>query len=221
MIDNSKHIVSSYDKILNHIDELLAATHETMVTQLTMTLSAFANRDLAMAQKVIAEDKKINIFDNAINTACMLLLIKQPMAYDLRYALMAIAVSSNLERMGDNIRNVARLLDKIDNADTSIEALVQRMGEILITMITDMSVALSSQNDTLANDIFLRDKTVDDLYQQICFDTLNVMKTHPQYLDSYANYLFIARYLERVGDHCCNISEHLHFLVTGERHRYG
>ena len=151
-----------------------------------------------------------------------LLVLKQPMARDLRYIYALGFIALELERIGDYAVNIAEETIKICQ-DEYIKDLIDipKMYEECKKMILEVKESLENENEDLAREIALQDDKIDSLYNRVQEDCLRVMNANPQTINQGVNLLFIGRYLERIGDHITNICEMIIFAINGEMTEIG
>jgi phosphate transport system protein len=177
------------------------------------------NRDIEMAQKVIDMDNEIDALDHSIEENCMrLLALQQPMARDLRLIISVLKMSIDLERMGDLALEIA-VITKMTASVPPIKPLIDipRMSEICQDMIKNTMIAFENKDVELAKQVARRDDEIDMLFDQVRRELISYMIEDPKKITGAQHLTFVARYLERIGDHITNLSESVVFMVTGER----
>ncbi len=177
------------------------------------------NRDVEMAQKVIDMDKDIDAIDHSIEENCMrLLALQQPMARDLRLIISVLKMAIDLERMGDLALEIA-IITKMTSSVPPVKPLIDipRMSEICQEMLKDTMNAFENKDAELAKQVANRDNEVDALFDQIRRELITIMIEDPKKITGAQHLTFVARYLERIGDHITNLCENVVFMVTGER----
>jgi phosphate transport system protein len=177
------------------------------------------NRDVGMAQKVIDMDNEIDAIDHSIEENCMrLLALQQPMARDLRLIISVLKMSIDLERMGDLALEIA-VITKITANVAPVKPLIDipRMSEICQEMLKNTMSAFENKDVELAKQVAKRDDEIDMLFDQIRRELITIMIEDPKKLSGAQHLTFVARYLERIGDHITNLCENVVFMVTGER----
>ncbi|KAF1086713.1 hypothetical protein SPSYN_00432 [Sporotomaculum syntrophicum] len=190
-----------------------------------MTAAALEYQDLEMAEKVVVEDDNIDQLQLAIENRCFsLLALQQPMARDLRFIGTALKINTDLERMGDYARNISKIMLKI-GSEPLIKPMVDlpRMAKLTRQMVSENLTAFVQQDRALALKAAGHDHEINKLYKNtftelaalITRDTNTSTVTQSVYL------MFIARYLERIGDHATNLSEWIIYMITGERLELG
>ena len=196
---------------------------EECVSILDLSVECMLKQDIEGCKKVIKQDDKIDELREYIRDRSIeLLVLKQPMARDLRYIYAIGFIALELERIGDYAVNIAEETIKICQ-DEYIKDLIDipKMYEECKKMILEVKESLENENEDLAREIALQDDKIDSLYNRVQEDCLRVMNANPQTINQGVNLLFIGRYLERIGDHITNICEMIIFAINGEMTEIG
>lgn len=196
---------------------------EECVSILDLSVECMLKQDIEGCKKVIKQDDKIDELREYIRDRSIeLLVLKQPMARDLRYIYALGFIALELERIGDYAVNIAEETIKICQ-DEYIKDLIDipKMYEECKKMILEVKESLENENEDLAREIALQDDKIDSLYNRVQEDCLSVMNANPQTINQGVNLLFIGRYLERIGDHITNICEMIIFAINGEMTEIG
>ena len=196
---------------------------EECVSILDLSVECMLKQDIEGCKKVIKQDDKIDELREYIRDRSIeLLVLKQPMARDLRYIYALGFIALELERIGDDAVNIAEETIKICQ-DEYIKDLIDipKMYEECKKMILEVKESLENENEDLAREIALQDDKIDSLYNRVQEDCLRVMNANPQTINQGVNLLFIGRYLERIGDHITNICEMIIFAINGEMTEIG
>lgn len=213
------HIRSRFDKDLQRIQSLVVGMAGLVGEQIADVTQALGDNDAAFAKTLIAKDAKINRLESKIDAfAVRLIALRQPMAADLRHAIVPIKISGELERIGDHAKAIALRATKMlapDTPATPLETLTE-MGTITGEMLKDGLRSYVEQNADLALDVHQRDKDVDVLHATLIRDVLKLMNADSGNTETYMHVLFIAKSFERIGDYICNLTEQVYFLVHGE-----
>ena len=191
---------------------------EECVSILDLSVECMLKQDIEGCKKVIKQDDKIDELREYIRDRSIeLLVLKQPMARDLRYIYALGFIALELERIGDYAVNIAEETIKICQ-DEYIKDLIDipKMYEECKKMILEVKESLENENEDLAREIALQDDKIDSLYNRVQEDCLRVMNANPQTINQGVNLLFIGRSLERIGDHITNICEKIIYAVKGE-----
>jgi phosphate transport system protein len=213
-----EHTVRAYDEELDAITAELARMGGLAETEVIDAVRAIAKRDIALAQTVIARDTKLDDLEVDIERkAIRLIAIRQPVADDLRRTVAAMKISMNLERCGDLAKNIAKRALVIASAEpiTPLARSIERMGQLVASRLKDVLDAVASRDVERAIAVWSRDREVDEHYDSIFRELLTYMMGDPRTIAACAHLLFVAKNLERIGDHATNIAEVLHYEITG------
>ena len=209
----------AYHKDLHRLKEDIVNMGNLVGNAIGESVLSLKNRDVEMAQKVIDMDNEIDALDHEIEENCMrLLALQQPMARDLRLIISVLKMSIDLERIGDLSLEIAVITKMTANVPL-VKPLIDipRMSEICQEMIKDCMKAFENKDAELAKQIARRDDEIDALFDQIRRELITIMIEEPKKITGAQHLTFVARYLERIGDHITNLCESVVFMVTGER----
>ncbi len=209
----------AYHKDLHRLKEEILNMGNLVIKAIGNSVLSLKNRDVEMAQKVIDMDREIDALDREIEDNCMrLLALQQPMARDLRLIISVLKMSIDLERMGDLSLEIAAITKMTANVPL-VKPLVDlpRMTEICQEMIRDCMNAFENKDVELARKTAKRDDEIDALFDQIRRELITIMIEDPKKITGSQHLTFVARYLERIGDHITNLCESVVFMLTGER----
>lgn len=182
-------------------------------------ITALVNHDAELAQEVIDGDEDIDDLLIAIESQCVkLIATEQPVAKDLRLIFTALKISTDLERMADYAVDIAKIAIRLAD-EVYIKPLIDipRMADLAIDMVQNSLEAYVKQDALTAEKISRRDDIIDGLYKQIFRELLTYMIEDPKNINQATYFIFVARSLERIGDHATNLCEWIIYLVTGER----
>ena len=186
--------------------------------QLEDSVHALYQADTTLAKEVIEADKNLDKIDHEINeTAILLIARQQPVASDLRKLIVAIRLSTDLERMADNAKNIARSTTHLgENHGMEIPKSLADMRDVALRMI-DLAISAYEQEDiSLAKKLSELDDSIDTMYSNGLQSLLEETATNPQKIQFIMQIAFSGRYIERFGDHITNIAESIMYLVKGE-----
>ncbi|UOQ86014.1 phosphate signaling complex protein PhoU [Gracilibacillus salinarum] len=205
---------SELEKVEALIIELARKTKE----QLRSAVEALHSSDTEKAREIIEADRELDKLDFKINeTAILLIARQQPVATDLRRLVVAIRISSDLERMADNAKNVAKSAIHLgEDHGIDIHSSIKEMQEIAIKMIDLAISAYENEDITLARKLADLDDIIDSMYSSMLRELLEETATNPQKIQHIMQMAFSGRYVERIGDHATNIGEDVMYLVKGE-----
>jgi len=214
----SDHIVKAYDEDLAALKLMLAQMGGLAEQQLDDAIDALARRDTALADRVIQNDEKIDALEHQIEEKAILTIAKrQPMARDLREIMVAIRVSSDLERIGDLAKNTAKRTHAISEAlPRKLMTGVTRMGRLAQEELKNILDAYARSDADKAMEVWRADEDLDALYNSIFRELLTYMMEDPRNISLCTHLLFGAKNMERIGDHATNIAENIHYLVHGK-----
>ena len=212
------HIVKSFGEELERIDLLIVEMGGLVETQLALAIHALIRRDTELANQVRDSDARIDDLEREVNERIVrMLALRQPMAGDLRVAIAALKISNDLERIGDYAKNVAkRSLVLVQSPAMSSTLTISRMGTLVQSMIKSVMDAYVARDAAGAEEVRLADQEVDQLHTSMFRELLTYMMEDPRNITPCTHLLFIAKNIERMGDHATNIAEQVHFLVVGQ-----
>lgn len=209
---------AAFERDLQQLKEGVVRMGERAGEAIHGAVEALRARDVAAAERIIAEDDAIDALHMDLEQRCMrLLATQQPMAGDLRTIASVFAITIDLERMADHAEGVSRAVKRLA-AEPLVKPLVDipQMDEILQGMLHDALRALQMENAELARQTAAQDDAIDRLRNRVLHDLLEIMIHDPQTVPRALELLIVARHLERAADHVTNICERIVYIVTGE-----
>jgi phosphate transport system protein len=216
---NPPHTVASFDADLQLLAGLVAEMGTRAGRALAEATRALTERNVQLAQQVIASDRGLDLLQHQIEEKAVTTLARrQPMAVDLREIVSAMRVAGDLERVGDLAKNVAKRVIAIGeqpspiNLATGLSTLSERVGQQLSAVIK----AYADRDDAAALEVWRADGAIDGLFTSLFRELLTYMMEDPRSIGFCTHLLFCAKNLERVGDHATNIAETAHYVITGE-----
>jgi phosphate transport system protein len=215
----TEHTVKAYDEELDHLSAEVARMGGLAEAEVADALDTIVRRDLALAQTVIERDVKLDILNTEIERmAIRMIALRQPVALDLRRTVAAMKIAANLERCGDLAKNIAKRGVVLAESEplTPLTRSIERMGKLVTGRLRDVLDAYTSSDVERAVAVWTRDDEVDEHYDSIFRELLTYMMGDPRTITACAHLLFIAKNLERLGDHATNIAEIVHYQITGE-----
>jgi phosphate transport system protein len=213
------HIVHSFDVELNTLRRSIAEMGGTAERMLVEATSALVRDDAALAQTVIAADRRLDDLQRDIEERAVLTIARrQPLAVDLREIVSALRIAGDLERAGDLAKNTAkRVIAMTGNMHPKRVVLgVQHMSDLALGQLKDVLDAYAGNDTALAVAVWTRDGAIDALNNSLFRELLTYMMEDPRSISFCTHLLFCAKNIERIGDHTTNIAETIHYLVTGE-----
>jgi phosphate transport system protein len=216
---SSEHTIRAYDEELEALTAELSRMGGLAEVEVADAIRAIGRRDVALAQAVIGRDARLDEIEADIERrAIRLIALRQPVADDLRRTVAALKISMNLERCGDLAKNIAKRALVIAESDplTPLTRSIERMGELVAARLKDVLDAFAARDIDRARAVWQRDEEVDEHYDSIFRELLTYMMGDPRTIASCAHLLFVAKNLERIGDHATNIAEIIIYEITGE-----
>ena len=215
-----QHIASAFDRDLEAIQAQIMKMGGLVETAILEGANSLETRDEELAEKVRGADKAIDALEELINEeAARVIALRAPTAIDLRLILSVIKISANLERIGDYAKNMAKrtgVLAQMAPVDDSAGAL-RRMAKEVGVMLKDALDAYIQRDAELALDVIARDRDVDQMYNALFREFLTFMMEDPRNITACMHLHFIAKNVERMGDHVTSIAEQVVYLVTGDK----
>ena len=215
---NDQHIASAFDRDLQDIQAQIMKMGGLVEMAILDAADALASRDQEKAEEVRAKDKAVDLLEEQINDdAAQLIALRAPTAIDLRLVLSVLKISANLERIGDYAKNMAKRTSVLAQLPAIEEAHVslRRMAREVQLMLKDALDAYIQRDATLAMDVIDRDRDIDQLYNALFREFLTFMLEDPRNISACMHLHFIAKNIERMGDHVTSIAEQVVYLVTG------
>lgn len=212
------HTLKAFDEDLDRLRALISQMGGFAEHAIRESMRCLVQRDLEGAERVIENDKKLDALEmETERNAVQLIALRAPMAGDLRDVVAALKISSVVERIGDYAKNIAKRVRLLERSD-QIEAfsLLPEMARIATEMVADVLNAFVDRDADAALRVCARDRVVDDFYNSVFRTLLTFMMENPHNISQSTHLLFIAKNLERVGDHATNIAEMVYYAATGQ-----
>ena len=213
-----QHTVKAFDDDITRLRGLIAEMGGLAEGAVQNAMDALINGDDDLAGRIIADDKKIDLLESEVDKlAVRIIALRAPMADDLREVIAALKIAGVVERIGDYSKAIAKASREIDTQRKQFEplTLLPAMAEIAGEMVHDVLTAYAARDAELAVEVIRTDKRVDAFYNSIFRNLVSHMVENPSTITSAAQLLFVARNLERIGDHATNVAEMVHFAATG------
>ena len=214
----SEHIVSSYEGQLKTLHSTVLKMGALCESQFSNSIIALLKKDEELIDKIIGKDERIDELEKKVDDQVVnLITLRQPMAIDLRETVSAMRIAAELERIGDLAKNIVKRVKyiKVDlnNADFS---LIKTASELVQNNLKKTLDCYSKKDEQLALSVWNSDKEIDVIINKLLEDFLNNMKKEKKNIESLTHLLFVAKNIERIGDHSTNICEYVYFLIKGE-----
>jgi phosphate transport system protein len=216
---DSRHIVQSYEQELEALSAKVGEMGRLAGRMLFQAVTALVTGDKALAGQVVDADLGMNRFEDEIEDRVIVMIAKrQPLAVDLRQIVTAIRVASDLERIGDLAKNIAKRVSSIDEDSRLRQTAlgVQHLAKIAIEQLEDVIASYASKDIENAAKVLARDGELDALYTSLFRELLTYMIENPRNITMGIHLLFCAKNVERAGDHVKNVAETVHYVSTGK-----
>lgn len=213
------HTVSAFDTEIGQLRGLVAQMGGLAEQAVGHAMTALARGDLDLASEVAAADRAIDALEAEVErTAVRIIALRAPMADDLREVVAAMKIAGVVERIGDYAKNIARRVPLIES-EHRIEPVstLPAMARMAQEMVHDALDAFAARDPDAALDVRRRDRALDDFYDSIFRTLVTYMVENPRTISQVAHLLFVAKNLERVGDHATNVAEMVYFAAAGTR----
>ena len=213
----AEHTVKAFDEDMTRLRGLVAEMGGLAELSIAEAMDALLTGDEVLAAGVIARDKRIDLLESEVDRLSVrVLALRAPMADDLREVIAALKIAGVIERIGDYAKNIAKRVGHIEGRKRLEPlTLLPMMNEMAGDMVHDVLTAYAARDPVAAAEIVQRDAKVDALYDSIFRNFVSYMVENPATISSVAQLMFVARNIERIGDHATNIAEMVHFAATG------
>lgn len=212
------HIVTSYSDDLEALSSDVLRMGGLVEAMVSDACNAAAMLAIESAESVVLRDREVDALEADIERRiATILALRQPMAKDLREVLAALKIANDLERVGDLAKNIAKRTKSLADANaTDVLKGLQRMGHAVSNQLADVLDAYRNRDPEQAVRVWNGDEDIDQLYNSYFREVLTYMMEDPRTIGAGANILFMAKNVERIGDHATNIAELVYFFVTGD-----
>ncbi len=213
-----EHTVKAFDDEIGALRGLIAEMGGLAEVGIAQSVEALVKRDNDLAAEVIRNDARLDALEVEVDRlAVRIIALRAPMADDLRDVISALKISGIIERIGDYAKNIAKRIGEVEGrAKIEPLTLIPTMAEIAQSMVKDVLDAYAARDAQLAVEVVDRDAKVDEFYNSIFRNLVAHMMENPATISSAAQLLFVARNLERIGDHATNVAELVYYAATGE-----
>ena len=211
------HTLKAFDDDLNRLRASIAEMGGLAEAAISTAMRALAERDSEGARLVVDGDKRLDAMEAEIESlAVRIIALRAPMADDLREVVAALKIAGVVERIGDYAKNIAKRVPAIEeSSNLKPLSLLPEMGRIVAEMVRTALDAFVARDSAKAGQVCERDRAVDDFYNSIFRTLLTFMMESPNNITAATHLLFVAKNLERIGDHATNIAEMVYFAATG------
>lgn len=215
----NQHTVKAYGDELNQLTAEVARMGGLAEAQVADAVESVARRDIALARAVVERDAKVDAMHRDIEKkAIRLIALRQPVASDLRKTLAAMKLAVDLERTGDLAKNIAKRALSLAETEPMqpLTRSIERMGKLVSMRLRDVLDAYTASEIDRALAVWASDDEVDEHYNALFRELLTYMMGDPRTISACTHLLFMAKNLERIGDHATNIAEVIHYEITGD-----
>jgi len=218
MQQQTGHTLKAFDEDMERLRALIGEMGDLAQEAIREAMRCLAERDIEGALRVVTRDKEIDALEvETDRRVVQLIALRAPMAGDLRDAVAALKISGVVERIGDYAKNIAKRVPLLSSgSEVESVSLLPEMARIATEMVTDVLRAFVDRDAEAAVRVCERDAAVDDFYDSIFRALLTHMMENPHNIGQSAHLLFVAKNLERVGDHATNIAEMVYYAATGD-----
>ena len=213
----SEHTVKAFDDDIGQLRGLIAEMGGLAEQAIRAAIEALQRHDLEAAARIVAEDKKIDALEMQVEQlAVRIIALRAPMAVDLREVVAALKIAGVVERIGDYAKNIAKRVPLIDShGEIEPLSVLPAMATLAAALVHDVLDAFAARDADAAVSVCERDKAVDDFYNSLFRVLVTHMMENPKTIGQVAHLLFVAKNLERVGDHATNVAELVYYAATG------
>lgn len=214
----STHIVAAFDEDLIQIQAKISEMGGLTEEMLSKSLQSVQNRDASLAQEVVERDEAVDHMENEIEEAVIrVIALRQPVAKDLRVLIAALKIAATLERIGDLSKNIAKRAVPLSAArPIRLTSSIGRMGRETLSQLSVVLNAHASRDVDAAVQVWNQDYEIDEMYNALFREVVTYMVEDSRLIGVGAQLMFIAKNLERIGDHSTQISEMVYYIVKGE-----
>ena len=220
MATGHEHTVKAFDEDIKHLRALISQMGGLAEEAISDAMTALERGDVALAKQVRAKDKAIDAIEAEVEKlAVRVIALRAPMADDLRDCVAALKIAGVVERIGDYAKNIAKRVPLIHTSGSDrIEAIsvIPAMAQLASEMVHEVLDAFSARDAEGAIRVIERDNRLDDFYDSIFRTLVTYMVENPRTVSEVAHLLFVAKNIERIGDHATNVAEMVYFAATGQ-----
>lgn len=213
---------SRFDKELDLLNKELIEMGNLIESSIKVAITALDEQNIELAKRVIENDKEIDDMERSIEQRCLRLLIQhQPVAKDLRFISAALKMITDMERIGDQAADISEISIRLAE-ETYLKELIHipQMAEATIKMVKNSIDSFVNRDIILVKKVIAYDDIVDELFDIIKNELVELIIQDINYKEQSIDFLMIAKYLERIGDHAQNIAEWVYFAITGEHYTW-
>ena len=212
------HTLKAFDEDITRLRGIIAEMGGLAELAIQEAMQALVTGDKELGRRIVERDKKLDKLESEVDAlAVRVIALRAPMADDLREIIAALKIGGVVERIGDYAKNIAKRVGRIEGRHRFEPlTLLPAMAEMAAEMVHDVLTAYAARDAVLAREVIVRDDKLDAFYDSIFRTLVSYMVENPATISSVAQLLFVARNIERIGDHATNVAEMVHFAATGE-----
>ena len=215
----AEHTIKAFDEEMDKLRGLIAEMGGRAESAIEKAMLALQRNDKDLAAQVVADDKRIDAIEAEVEKlAIEVIALRAPMANDLRDIIAALKIVGVVERIGDYAKNIAKRVPMVAANQHMLEpvSLLPSMGQVASEMVHDVLNAFAARDADLALAVVERDTVVDDFYNSVFRALVTFMVENPKTISECAHLLFVAKNIERIGDHATNVAEMVYYAATGQ-----
>ena len=216
----AEHTIKAFDEEIDKLRGLIAEMGGRAEAAIESAMVALQRQDKTLAAQVVADDKRIDAIEAEVEKLVIqVIALRAPMANDLRDVIAALKIVGVVERIGDYAKNIAKRVPMIAANQRTLEpvSLLPSMGQVAAEMVHDALNAFAARDADLALAVIERDTVVDDFYNSVFRTLVTFMVENPKTISECAHLLFVAKNIERIGDHATNIAETVFYMIEGQQ----
>ncbi|OYX76935.1 MAG: phosphate transport system regulatory protein PhoU [Sphingomonadales bacterium 32-65-25] len=219
MAEFAAHTVKSFDEDIAQLRAVITRMGGLCESQIAESVDALMSRNAEAAQTIIENDKRLDALEaEAEALAVRIIALRAPLADDLREIVAALKIAGVLERIGDYAKNIAKRSAVVAQSQPVAPAvIIPEMARVVVEIIRDTLDAFVDRDPVKAVALLQRDQQVDEYYNSLFRALLTFMMENPHYITPSTHLLFVAKNLERIGDHATSVAEMVYYSVTGQR----
>jgi len=214
----AEHTVKAFDSEISQLRGLIAEMGGLAEVAIRDSVESLVRHDEDLAREVVGNDARLDALEAEVDRlAVRVIALRAPMADDLRDVIAALKISGVIERIGDYAKNISKRVGQVEGrAKIEPLTLIPAMADIAQGMVRDVLNAFGARDPDLAVEVIRRDEKLDQFYNSIFRNLVAHMMENPATISSAAQLLFVARNLERIGDHATNVAEMVYYAATGQ-----
>ena len=219
MATGQEHTVKAFDEDISELRGLISQMGGLAEQAIHDAMKALSRGDTALAEQVRKKDKAIDAIEAEVERlAVRVIALRAPMANDLREVVAALKIGAVLERIGDYAKNIAKRVPLIHTEGQDrieVVSILPTMAQMASDMVHDVLDAFAARDAEAAEEVIARDHALDDFYDSIFRTLVTFMVENPRTISQVSHLLFVAKNIERIGDHATNVAEMVYFAATG------